>query len=176
MSEWVTGLAIVTVAVAAGWFDVKERRIPNALTVPALGLALVLSVPGGLPSLGSSLAGAGLCLLLALPLFLVRGLGGGDVKLLVAFGAFLGPARLFSALIVMAFVGGAWGLVVMIKEGAVRRTFMNLYLMGQTVWHKISARGKDAGHGFWVTLDTPGAITVPYGVAISAGAVYAWFF
>ena len=176
MSEWVTGLAVVTVALAAGWFDVRERRIPNALTVSALGFALVMAVLGGLPGLGAGLLGAGLCLLLTLPLFLVRGLGGGDVKLLVAFGAFLGPARLFPALIVMAFVGGAWGLVAMIREGAVRRTFVNLYLMWQTVWRKVFTRGKSAEPGFWVTLDTPGAVTVPYGVAISAGAVYAWFF
>ncbi len=176
MTEWMTGLAIVTVAVTAGWFDVRERRVPNALTVSALGLALLLAVPGGLPGLGASVLGAGICLLLALPFFLVRGLGGGDVKLLVAFGAFLGPSRLFTALLVMAFVGGAWGLVVMIREGAVGRTFLNLYLMGQTVWRKIFARKESDGPGFWVTLDTPGAVTVPYAVAISAGAVYAWFF
>ena len=176
MSEWMTGLAIVTVAMAAGWFDVKERRIPNVLTVSALGVALIIAVPGGLPGLGASLMGAGLCLLLAYPLYLVRGLGGGDVKLLVAFGAFLGPQRIFPALLVMAFVGGALGLIAMIRARAVCRTFVNLYLMLGTVLKKIFARGKSAEPGFWVTLDTPGAVTVPYGVAISAGAVYAWFF
>jgi hypothetical protein len=76
----------------------------------------------------------------------------------------------------MAFVGGALGLVAMIRGGAVRRTFVNLYLMWQTVRNKIFARGERDEDGFWVTLDTPGAITVPYGIAISAGALYAWFF
>ncbi len=160
MSEWVTGLAIVTVALVAGWFDVRERRIPNALTVSALGFALVSAALRGLPGLGASLVGAGICLLLALPFFFVRGLGGGDVKLLVVFGAFLGPTRILPALVVMAFVGGAWGLAVMIRERAVRRTFMNLYLMLQTVLGRIFARGKTAEPGFWVTLDTPGVITV----------------
>lgn len=176
MSEWVTGLSILAVALASGWYDVRERRIPNFLTVFAFALAISISALGGLGSLGVSLLGAGLSLLLALPLFLLRGLGGGDVKLLVAFGAFLGPTRLFPAFIVMAFVGGALGLVAMIRQGAVRRTFVNLYLMGQTVRDRIFARGKDAQSMFWVTLDTPGAVTVPYGVAISAGALYAWFF
>lgn len=176
MSEWVAGLAIVTVALAAAWFDVKERRIPNALTVTALGIALLTALLGGLPGLGASLAGAGLCLLLALPFFLVRGLGGGDVKLLVAFGAFLGPGRLAPALLVMALVGGVLGLAAMIRHRAVGRTFMNLYLMLSTAMSRASGRSRDADGGFWMTLDTPGAVTVPYGVAIAAGALYAWFF
>jgi prepilin peptidase CpaA len=176
MSEWTTGLVIVTVALVSGWYDVRERRIPNALTVSALAAALLIAVSAGLPSLGASLLGGGLCLLLAYPLFRMRGLGGGDVKLMVAFGALLGPPRLFPAMIVMAFVGGALGLVAMIRGGAVRRTFVNLYLMWQTVRNKIFARGERDEDGFWVTLDTPGAITVPYGIAISAGALYAWFF
>lgn len=176
MSEWVAGLAIVTVALTAAWFDVKERRIPNALTVSALGVALLMALVGGLPSLGASLAGAGLCLLLALPFFLVRGLGGGDVKLLVAFGAFLGPARIPPALFVMAVVGGVMGLAAMIRQKAVSRTFVNLYLMLSTVASRVVGRSKDASGRFWMTLDTPGAVTVPYGVAIAAGALYAWFF
>lgn len=175
MSEWAAGSAIVIVAVTAAWFDVRERRIPNALTVPAFGIALVFALLGGLPELGASLAGAGLCLLLSLPFFLVRGLGGGDVKLLVAFGAFLGPARLGTALLVMALVGGVLGLVAMIRRGAVTRTFVNLYLMLMTAFRSALGRAK-GDPGFWMTLDSPGAITVPYGVAISAGAVYAWFF
>jgi prepilin peptidase CpaA len=92
MSEWVAGSAIIAVAVAAAWFDVKERRIPNALTVTALrGRSGSRPPAGGRRGGASSLAGAGICLLLSLPFFLVRGLGGGDVKLLTAFGAFLGP-------------------------------------------------------------------------------------
>jgi len=177
MSEWVAGIAIVTVAATAAWFDVRERRIPNALTVPALGVALALAaLVDGLPGIRASLVGAGLCLVLALPFFLVRGLGGGDVKLLVAFGAFLGPTELPAALFVMAVVGGVLGLAAMVRQGAVLRTFTNLYLMGSTVVAKALRRGKNADPGFWVTLDTPGAVTVPYGVAIAAGALYGWFF
>jgi prepilin peptidase CpaA len=175
MSEWVAGMAIVIVALAAAWFDLKERRIPNALTVSALGVALLIALIGGLPSVGASLLGAGICFLLALPFFLVRGLGGGDVKLLVAFGAFLGPTRIAAAMLVTAFVGGAMGLAAMIRQGAVRQTFLNLYAMLSTVGRR-ALRPKQEGEGhFWVTLDTPGAVTVPYGVAIAAGALYAWF-
>lgn len=175
MSEWIAGSAIVTVALAAAWFDVRERRIPNALTVPALGIAMLFALLGGFPELGASLAGAGLCLVLSLPFFLVRGLGGGDVKLLVAFGAFLGPSRLGTALLVMALVGGVLGLAEMVRQRAVMRTFVNLYLMLTTAFRRALGRAK-GDPGFWVTLDSPGAVTVPYGVAISAGAVYAWFF
>lgn len=175
MSEWVAGIAIVTVALAAAWFDVKERRIPNALTVSALGIALLIALIGGLPSVGASLLGAGICFLLALPFFLVRGLGGGDVKLLVAFGAFLGPGRLAPALLVTALVGGAMGLAAMVRQGAVRQTFLNLHAMLWTMGRR-ALRTRGSGEAqFWMTLDTPGAVTVPYGVAIAVGALYAWF-
>ena len=43
-----TGVALVVVAAAAMWFDVRERRLPNALTVGAFGLALLLRMPQGL--------------------------------------------------------------------------------------------------------------------------------
>lgn len=175
MSEWVAGMAIVIVALAAAWFDLKERRIPNALTVSALGVALLIALIGGLPSVGASLLGAGICFLLALPFFLVRGLGGGDVKLLVAFGAFLGPTRIAAAVLVTAFVGGAMGLIAMIRQGAVRQTFLNLYAMLWTIGRRAFGPKKESEGHFWVTLDTPGAVTVPYGVAIAAGALYAWF-
>ena len=78
MSEWLMGGALIVVAAAASWFDLRERRVPNALTIPSLGFAVLMGLVDGLPGIGTALTGAAICFLFALPLFLVGGLGGGD--------------------------------------------------------------------------------------------------
>ena len=178
MLEWAMAGALVAVAAAAAWWDWRTRRIPNALTVSALGAALVLRAVAGLPELGGGLLGAGICFLVSLPFFLARGLGGGDVKLVTAFGAFLGPERLLPALAATALVGAGMALMAMIRHGVVKRTFWNLYFILLTLGRR-TFRGWKTGDEEAtapVTLDTPGAVTVPYGVAMSAGALYGWFF
>lgn len=64
--------------------DARTGRIPDALTLPALAFGLVVGSPGG----------AAVCALPALWLFARGKLGGGDVKLLAALGALLGPGAL----------------------------------------------------------------------------------
>jgi Flp pilus assembly protein protease CpaA len=173
--EWMMGGAVIAAAAAAAWFDVRERRVPNALTLPLLLLAVLASLIDGLPGLGMSLAGAGLCFAFAIPLFLVGGLGGGDVKLLTAFGAFLGPDRLLLAFVTMAFVGGGLALVEMIRRRAVVQTFRNIVVLFMTFGRGSWSGWKGGGVSAWRTIHSPGAVTVPYAVAISAGAVFAWF-
>lgn len=83
------------VGVIAGVWDARTGRIPNRLTVGALVAAL--AVRGALEG-GSGVASAALGLLLVslVPVLLSalsrgRGIGGGDVKVFAALGAWLGP-------------------------------------------------------------------------------------
>jgi prepilin peptidase CpaA len=70
--------------------DLRTRRIPNALTFSAAATAVVFhGIDAGLAGIGHSLAGLAVGLALFLPLFALRGLGGGDVKLLAALGAWM---------------------------------------------------------------------------------------
>lgn len=170
---WI-GAALVATVAAAIWFDVREHRLPNALTVGAFVAALVLRIPEGLDAVGAGLAGAGIGFALALPFFLVGGLGGGDVKLLTAMGAFLGPHRIWFALLVMALVGGVMAVVVIAKHRAFRQTAANLHAILTTFGARTFGGWKGRESGAAVTLDTPGVLTVPYGVAIGIGALTAW--
>lgn len=173
MLTTVSAIALVAVALVASWFDLRERRVPNWLTVGGLVIALLLRAPGGLGEVGLGLAGAGICFALALSFFLLGGLGGGDVKLLTTVGAFLGPVQIWTALFVMAIAGGLMALVVIVKNGAVRQTMANLHTILLSFGRK-SFRGWK-GEGSAVTLETPGVLSVPYAVAISAGALWGWF-
>jgi len=168
------GVALTGAAFGAAWFDVRERRLPNALTVGAFTTAILLRIPLGLDALGTGFLGAVLAFGLALPFFLVGGLGGGDVKLLVAVGAFLGPRNLWFALLVMALVGGVMAVFVITKHRAFGQTAANLRSLFSTMGTGTFTGWKGEGSKATITLDTPGVLTVPYGVAIAAGALTSW--
>lgn len=106
------------VLLVACWTDLRDRRIPNLLTIPALVVALALAAwYGSLPSalLGASL-GAGA---FVVPMFIygVSSAGGGDVKLAAFVGAALGFPDLLSAL----FLAGLSGSAVVLFGLAARR-------------------------------------------------------
>ncbi len=169
------GVALCAACFAAAWFDVRERRVPNALTLGAFAIAILLRAPLGLDALADGLLGTLLGFGLALPFFLVGGLGGGDVKLLAAVGAFLGPRDLWFALLVMALVGGVMAVFVILKHRAIAQTAVNLRAIFASFGAATFSGWKGRESRAAVTLETPGVLTVPYGVAIAAGALTAWF-
>jgi len=161
-------LALAVVLGAAVFTDLRERRIPNLITVPGflLGLSLGVLVEGGFPVM--ALTGSILGLVVALPFLALGGIGGGDAKLLIAVGAFVGPGGLFSVVLYGAVVGGLLALGSAARRGALRpvlinsgKLFLSLATMGQ--------------HGERISLDSPEAHSIPYGVAIAAGTVVTWF-
>jgi prepilin peptidase CpaA len=154
----------LTLAIAAGWIDGRTRRIPNWLTVSGflVGVAIHLLFGGWQGGL-MSLEGAGLGLLILLPLVLLRALGAGDWKLIGAVGAFLGPVMLCFVLFASVLVAGAMAVVQMIRAGRVRETLRNvgLLIMGFLTF------------GFRahpeISLDNPDALKLPFGVAAAIG-------
>jgi prepilin peptidase CpaA len=161
-------VSIVALALLAAWSDIRTRRIPNALTVTGFVVAIALRALGGFDEVTAGLLGALLAFILSVPLFMVRGLGAGDVKLLTACGAFLGPGRLLHALLITAIAGGLMALFAIVRRRALIQTLRNC----RDIVLGIFSRSRRAD---LPTLTSPGAITVPYGVAIAIGAVAAWF-
>jgi prepilin peptidase CpaA len=160
---------LAVLLIAAVVLDLRERRIPNKITLPGLlmGLALGVVLEGGFPTV--ALAGACLAFFLSFPLVALGGLGAGDSKLLTAVGAFVGPGGLLP----LVFYGALAGAGLAIASSVRRRAFLGLLLTSGsllTYWVTFGRRGERAA------LDMPGAKTVPYAVAIAAGAVAAWIF
>lgn len=159
-------IALVCLAALAVFWDLRERRIPNVLTVAGCGVALLLRASQGMEPLLAGLVGLLLGLGLALPLVLAGGLGGGDAKLLAAVGAFLGPEQLMIAFLVTAVAGGLLAILAAVRNGRLRETALHT---GRLVL-SLFGRGGGAPRR---TLDTAGALTIPYAVPIAVGALTA---
>lgn len=151
----------VLVAVVAGWTDLRDRRIPNWLTVPGLLVGMTLnSFLGGWSGLKTSLLGAGLGLVLLLPFVLLRSLGAGDWKLAGALGAFAGPRMLVDLLLGSIFVAGIMAAALVISKRRVRQTMRNIgHILISLVTFRLP--------GPQVTLDNPESLKVPYGLALA---------
>ena len=114
----VMGLVLVAFLVPIAAIDLDTRKIPNALTLPAAGLALVLGTvldPGGEPErlIAAVVAGG----ILALPSLLhPKGMGMGDAKLVAVLGLFLGRG-VAPAFAVAFVVGTIVGIAIMIRKG-----------------------------------------------------------
>jgi prepilin peptidase CpaA len=107
-------LVLLAAGVGAGAFiDLRTRRVPNALTF-TLAAAGIGCAAAGLNNLtvAASLVGFALGLGLMLPGYVFGATGAGDVKLLAAVGAVLGPAAVAVAFLYSAITGGVLALVI----------------------------------------------------------------
>jgi prepilin peptidase CpaA len=158
------------VAVTAAMTDVRDRRIPNRLTYPAMVAGLVLQTAvdgwhGLLLGLGGAVLFGGIFFFF----HVVHAMGAGDVKLAAALGCIIGPAASWQVLFATAVAGGALAIVVMVFTGRVLKTLRST----------LAVVGFHAAHGLRthpeVNLDNPAAVRLPYGLAFAAGTLY-WAF
>jgi prepilin peptidase CpaA len=159
---------VCVICFAACIFDMRTRRIPNALTLCAAvcGVAFHFAA-GGLAAAGWSLAGWGLGALLFFPWFALGGMGAGDVKLLAALGAWLGPDSVLWVALYAAIAGGGLALLLAVAHGYLGTAFANLHgLLGY--WRVVGFRPMPD-----LTLGQAGGPRLPYAISITAGALVA---
>lgn len=162
-------VVVVTVAVIT---DLRWRRIPNFLTFPAFFLAVVVRVFfQGWTGLGLSVAGAIVAPVLLLLMHKGKGVGMGDLKLTMAIGAMLGPVMAVVMVLSSAVAGGVLAVGAMFRPGGQLAQFVSVFSIGLPFFRK--KKGEDTPAG------SRSNETIPYGLAIGAGAlmtlaVYLW--
>jgi len=162
-SIWAFTLTLTSLA--GGW-DWSTRRIPNWLTVPAFFTGIfVRTWIAGWRGTVSSLEGAGLALLLLLPLVLMRGLGAGDWKLMGAVGAFLGPVMTLFVLLSSILISGLMAVVSMLRAHKVVSTLRNLWVLLRGFMVFGFRKNPE------ISLDNPGLLKLPFGVAVAIGTL-----
>ena len=160
--------ALVSAGLALVW-DLRQGRIPNRLTYGSIALGLLLRVimggeRGALDGLVAGLAGGGVFLLL----FLVRGMGAGDVKLMTAIGMWSGLRHLVVIMMVTAIAGGVLALGYMVARKRGMSTLRNL---GSLLRFHVTVGL--APHP-QINLENPQAVRIPYALAIAAGTFYTY--
>lgn len=158
-----TLLALLALAV---WFDLRTRRIPNRLVLVGLAASLVLQAVHGVEGVQAwalgLLAGFGLLV----PLYVVRAMGAGDVKLMAMIGSFLGPLAALNVVIFTLVAGGLLAIGVALCKGALVNTLRNVqFVMFETILR--SAGGGRAR----VAPVAVSAGNLPYAVAIAVGTL-----
>jgi prepilin peptidase CpaA len=153
----------VCLAIGSVW-DVAKRRVPNVLTgaVALMGLTAQL-VDRGVWSALSGVAAAAVSLALLYRPWAAGGLGGGDVKLAAAVAIWVGLGGMIRYALAVAAVGGIVAtIIVLLSRKAIRQEVKaNLTL---AVLHQSLPA---------VPAPAPGRYSVPYGLAITAGAAFA---
>jgi prepilin peptidase CpaA len=99
-------LLAIGLGVAAVVEDLRRRRVPNWLTATGLAGGLGCAAWGGWHGLGTAAAGTLVGFLILLPFHWCGAMGGGDVKLMAAYGALLGPSGILLAAVFAAVFGG----------------------------------------------------------------------
>ena len=164
---WWPTLAVLLVAVVT---DLRSRRIPNWLVFPFMGAGFVVrGWQQGWSGVGHGLEGMGLGALLFGVLFLMGGMGAGDVKLAAAIGVWIGPRQLFVALVMTALAGGIMAVV-----WAIRGKFLgDLFKGSGDLLFGLGRRRKDGEEK--LTLSNPLARKMPYAPAIAIGTLLSFF-
>jgi prepilin peptidase CpaA len=160
---------IVLVALAA-CIDWRTRRIPNWLNVMTCVIGLGLSFQGTIHATPTmALTGLAVGFGLLLPAFALGAMGGGDVKLLAAIGAWTGPLGVLLILVVSTLVGMVIAIAQAAQSGKLSMLLRNSAVLTVNL---VNARGVGADHieqtgrGFR-SIDRP----LPYAVPMLAGVI-----
>jgi Flp pilus assembly protein protease CpaA len=129
-------------AALAAVFDLRRFRVPNSLTLPLLlsGIAFHVIV-AGLAGLQSSLLGALFGFAILFVFYFVGVMGGGDVKLMAAVGAWLGMPMTVYVFSVAGLAAGAYSVVLLAWNGRSRDAILALRIGVLRFW----AMGKHLG-------------------------------
>jgi len=189
---WFICVAMIVAAVIDGW----KLKVPNWLTFPlvlsgwALGLAhncgwLEGSGSGGI---GAALAGTALGFALLAPVYAIGGMGAGDVKMQMGFGAWVGAFYglsstdvhpegalwiILKAFCLAAVIGGVLALIMIAARGQYRRNLSNTRsILGDLFTSsKVSAVAEKAAER------KPRMHLLPYGIPLCLGFIsYLVFF
>ena len=106
-------LLLLFVLIIAVMTDIRGNRIPNWLTLPAMITGIILNmVSAGVSGFLFGLEGLLLGMALFIGFYIMGGMGAGDVKLMGAVGAMLGPRTVFISALYTALAGGIYALTV----------------------------------------------------------------
>ena len=165
---------LICLVAQAALTDLAMRKIPNVLVLSGLLLALILHLLSGPPwaPLSHWLTGIVAGFFLFLPLYLLRGMAAGDVKLMAMVGGFTGPGLALQIAVLSYLIGGVMALLILVASGRWRDSLRNLWQICQPLLFRL------LGVPLVPVPLAPSASVggIPYGVAVALGTtgMLAW--
>jgi len=160
-----TLIILTPILVIAAFTDIFKGKIFNWLTFPAMLIGIIYQLfVTGLPEGLLSIVGLFVGMACYLPFYIMGGTGAGDVKLMGAVGAFLGPKGVFLAFIWSTLAGGIYAVLLLIRHGFFKETLVRYWSMIRNllVFKKL----------FYIPPANPAAMPVlKYGLAIAVGTI-----
>ncbi|MEW5875160.1 MAG: prepilin peptidase [Candidatus Zixiibacteriota bacterium] len=172
MKSALTSLPLILALIVVSFCSVTDllwRRIPNVVTLPTVGIGLLLgSILGGWKGLGLAAAGMGAGFVLMIVPYYLGGMGAGDVKLMAAIGALLGLSPIIQVFLYTTLIGGVIAVISALSRGTLKRALRNI-----ATWTTSLALQRLGGlrGGLTKTELEQTAGTIPYGVAIALGLI-----
>ena len=160
---------LICLVAQAAVSDLAIRKIPNVLILSGLLLAMILHLIGGSPwaPVSQWLSGTLAGFFLFLPLYVLRGMAAGDVKLMAMVGAFVGPAAALHIGVLAYLIGGVMAVLMLLCGGRSGEGWRNIVLICKPLMSRML--------GFPLAPVPLASITsvggIPYGVAIALGTV-----
>jgi prepilin peptidase CpaA len=160
-------LAVTVAFVVACWLtDVRTREIPNWLSFAAFVMGIVLNLLSfGGAGLIHSLAGTLVPVAILIGPFALGGIGGGDVKMMGAIGALLGPWLALNAVAAGLILGGIIMVLHLAGLGRLGEKLASTVKMLRRAW---STRTLGP---LRLSDEHPAAVTLPYSVPLGLGTV-----
>ncbi|MEN6438996.1 MAG: prepilin peptidase [Syntrophobacter sp.] len=171
MSHFLAQTLLIMLLITCSIHDFLYFRIPNRLTFTAILVFLTFhSVSNGLNGMLFAFSGLATGILLLLPLYLLRMMGAGDVKLMGSIGSALGFSGAVKSFLFSAIAGGIYAVIILALNHAHRvRLFHRFALMLKTLF--------TTGHFAYIPpAEEEKKVKLCYGVAIAAGTISYMFF
>jgi prepilin peptidase CpaA len=157
---------LIVTAIAAAYYDLRIRRIPNWLNLSGVILGLGLNTFfGSFQGMLHALEGLSLALCIYLPLYALKGMGAGDVKLMAAIGAMTGAGNWLYIFIGTALIGGLASVALVLLRKKMGQTLANLSVI-LTQLAKGRAPSKQDGS---LSIHNEKSLKMPHGAIIAAG-------
>lgn len=178
VANWHIWLVTVTLIVAAV-IDGLKLKVPNWITFPMIlsgwafsAISYALDGQPWYAGLAWSVLGTLVGFALLAPMWLIGGMGAGDVKLLMGVGAWVYSAHTFYAFCISAIIGGVLAVVMVLAAGAWRKHYQQFWQIANEIktirdpdkLAEIAAERK------------PTMKLLPYGIPIAIGTIlyFAW--
>jgi prepilin peptidase CpaA len=165
--------------VVAAYIDGTQLKVPNAITFPMIIAGwLYSSVASGMAGDGWymgllwSIGGTAVGLACLYPFYAIGGMGGGDVKMLAAVGAWVHSSITISAFFLSAFIGGLMAvLMIVFSKSATKHYYQFFGILNEIVAVKDPEKLSEMAAARKHTMHL-----LPYGIPIAIGTIlhFAW--